>query len=193
LNNANILYSFLGKALLTEAALDRTQRRRRRENVILDAEMERRLSLNLLDPESVASARRMAAVYTAIAAFENSARDLVSKTLQEKNGDNWWQASESEKIRKKAQQRQEEEAKVRWHTQRGRQSIDYTDFGDLMGIVFQKWAAFGELLLDQAWVTHIFDTLERSRNLIMHSGELEDEDMARIGVVIRDWIKQVPV
>jgi hypothetical protein len=187
------LYGFIGKALLTEAALDRTARRVRRENRSIDPEMEHRLSLDLLDPESVVSARKMAAVYTAVAAFENSARDLVSKTLQEKKGDDWWRASVSEKIRKKAQARQEEEAKVRWHTQRGRDSVNYTDFGDLGAVISQNWDLFSELLLDQAWVTHIFDTLERSRNVIMHSGDLADEDIVRIGVVIRDWIKQVPV
>ena len=35
----------------------------------------------------------------------------------------------------------------------------------------------------------IFTTLEKSRNVIMHSGELGERDIERIG--IRDWISQV--
>jgi len=134
----------------------------------------------------------MASVYAAIAAFENSARDLVARTLAEKKSEAWWDSSVSEKIKKKANARIEEERKVRWHTQRGSEPINYCDFGDLANIVTQNWEQFSDLLLDQPWVINIFDTLERSRNVIMHSGELDPEDVARIGVLIRDWVKQVP-
>ena len=34
-------------------------------------------------------------------------------------------------------------------------------------------------------------TLERSRNVIMHSGQLSKKDIERIGTNIRDWISQV--
>lgn len=37
----------------------------------------------------------------------------------------------------------------------------------------------------------IFTTLEKSRNVIMHSGELGERDIERIGINIRDWISQV--
>jgi hypothetical protein len=33
--------------------------------------------------------------------------------------------------------------------------------------------------------------LERSRNVIMHSGDLDQQDVERIGIHIRDWVKQV--
>lgn len=36
-------------------------------------------------------------------------------------------------------------------------------------------------------------TIERSRNVIMHSGELSARDVERIGINIRDWISQVGV
>ena len=50
---------------------------------------------------------------------------------------------------------------------------------------------FENHLPSQDWVKHILLTLEPSRNVIMHSGELENTDIERIGTVIRDWIKQV--
>ncbi len=186
------IYGFIGRGLLTEAALNRTQRAHRASPGGFDPESEKRLSVDLLDQDLVGNARRMASVYTVVAAFENSARQLVSETLAEKKGENWWQDCVSDKIRKKAQSRLEEEKKVRWHTQRGTESVNFTDFGDLANIVTQNWTLFSDLLLDQAWVTHIFDTLERSRNVIMHSGELDPEDLARIGVLVRDWVKQIP-
>ena len=45
----------------------------------------------------------MAVVYTAIAAFENSARDLIKKVLLEEMGENWWLEGVSEKVRKNAE------------------------------------------------------------------------------------------
>jgi hypothetical protein len=41
------------------------------------------------------------------------------------------------------------------------------------------------------WATSIFASIERSRNVIMHSGVLDIEDVERLGINIRDWIKQV--
>jgi hypothetical protein len=41
------------------------------------------------------------------------------------------------------------------------------------------------------WAANIFDAIERSRNVIMHSGSVDDDDVARVGIHIRDWVKQV--
>lgn len=41
------------------------------------------------------------------------------------------------------------------------------------------------------WARQIIQTIERSRNVIMHSGELGRKDIERIGTNIRDWISQV--
>ena len=41
------------------------------------------------------------------------------------------------------------------------------------------------------WATALFSTLERSRNVITHSGFLAMPDAERIGMHIRDWNKQV--
>jgi hypothetical protein len=46
-----------------------------------DLEIAAMLSLDLLDVQHLVNARRMAIVYTAIAAFENSVRDLIKKVL----------------------------------------------------------------------------------------------------------------
>jgi hypothetical protein len=133
----------------------------------------------------------MATVYVAIAAFENTVREFVSKRLLESVGADWWNTGVSDKIRNKAESRRDEESKVRWHTPRGDQPINYTEFGDLSSIVSQNWSHFEDYLQSQDWVRQIITTLERSRNVIMHSGELGAQDVERIGTAIRDWIQQV--
>lgn len=185
------IYSFVFRGLLTEEALDKAGRLVRRNSNSADLEAERRLSLHLLDEDMVANARRMAAVYTAIAAFENSLRELIKDKLLEEIGEDWWERGVSEKIRRNAQIRYNEEEKIRWHTRRGSALINYTEFGDLTSIITQNWDRFKDHLHNLDWVRQIIDTLIRSRNLIMHGGELENEDIERVGIVIRDWVKQV--
>ena len=52
---------------------------------ILDASTAERLSIKLLDDELVTRARKMATVYTAIAAFENSVRAFIIKKSWKKS------------------------------------------------------------------------------------------------------------
>lgn len=186
------LYSFTFRALLTEEALDKTARISRvalTSNV--DADVAKRLPINALDQDLVARAQRMATVYMAIAAFENTVREFVSSRLLDAVGADWWTVAVSEKIRTKADSRRAEEAKVRWHTPRGDEPINYTEFGDLASIVSQNWEHFEVHLQAIDWVRQTIATVERSRNVIMHSGELGLQDVERIGTAIRDWIRQV--
>jgi len=158
---------------------------------ILSEEYIQSLAIDMLDDELVNSAKLMATVYTAIAAFENGARQFVVKILIEKYGENWWQKSVSEKIRKKAETRKEEELKIKWHTQRGDSNINYVDFGELGSIMTNNLELFQDHIVSIEWAKAIFSTLERSRNVIMHSGELGKTDIERIGTNIRDWVSQV--
>lgn len=186
------LYSFAFRGLLTEEALDKTQRISRitlTSNV--DADVARRLPLEALDEDLVSRAKRMATVYIAVAAFENTVREFVAARLLEQVGADWWATVVSEKIRTKAETRREEEAKVRWHTPRGDNPVNYTEFGDMASIVSQNWPHFEAHLQSIDWVRQIIGTIERSRNVIMHSGELGLQDIERIGTAIRDWVRQV--
>ncbi len=69
--------------------------------------------------------------------------------------------------------------------------INYTEFGDLASIMAQNYELFEVHIVSIDWARQIFQTLERSRNVIMHSGELGRRDIERIGTNIRDWINQV--
>jgi HEPN superfamily Swt1-like protein len=186
------VYAFVFRGLLAEEALDKTERLTHiglTSNV--DAEIAQRLPLGSLDENLVSSARKMATVYISIAAFENTVREFVSKRLLELVGADWWTTAVSEKIREKAESRRQEETKIRWHTPRGDELINYTEFGDLASIMGQNWPRFEDHLQSLEWVRQIISTVERSRNVIMHSGDLGLQDIERIGTAIRDWIRQV--
>lgn len=190
--NEDKLYAFVMRGELTKTALENTDViSRHSSSEILSKEYVRSLSLDLLDEEYVNAAKEMATVYTAIAAFENGVRRFVTKILIENKGENWWIECVSEKIRSKAESRKTEEEKIKWHTPRGDSLINYTEFGDLISIMQQNFSLFEDHIVSIDWARQIIQTLERSRNVIMHSGELGRKDIERIGIHIRDWINQV--
>ncbi|WP_369806323.1 hypothetical protein [Advenella sp. S44] len=63
--------------------------------------------------------------------------------------------------------------------------------GDLVSILRQNWTLFEAHIPTIEWATGLMDVIERSRNVIMHSGTLNRTDIERVGMNIRDWIKQV--
>lgn len=192
MSNIDNLYAFAFKGLLAQESLDSTETLEKyTASEHLDSEVASRLPLGSMDEDLVSRARRMATVYTAIAAFENSVREFVSKKLIDEKAEKWWEECVSEKVRKKAESRKEDEERVRWHSQRGEAPINFTDFGELISIILQNWDLFEPHLESIEWVKQMLKTVERSRNVIMHSGQLQSEDIERVGSCIRDWIRQV--
>jgi hypothetical protein len=184
------LYSFVYKGVLTEEALDRVGRRRK---VHLGAEeastLMKSLSYDLLDAERLVVARRMSLVYAALHAFENEVRSFVTQAMLEEFEDTWWEKV-PERIQKMAKSRMEEDSKFRWHGARGATPINYCDFGDLSSIIITNWAVFEDVVGNLEWAKSLLGTLEKSRNIIMHGGAIAKEDVERIGMNIRDWIRQ---
>ena len=186
------LYAFVMRGELTKIALSNTGIISKHASTdLLAKDYINSLSIDLLDDEFINIAKQMSVVYIAIAAFENTVRKFVVKILIEHKGENWWTTSVSEKIRTKAESRKREEEKIRWHTPRGDSLINYVEFDDLAAIMSQNLELFQDHIVSIEWARHIFNTLERSRNVIMHSGELGKRDIERIGINIRDWINQV--
>jgi hypothetical protein len=184
-------YEFAFRGLLSEEALDRAGRETKSIPGLFDADIAQKLSVELLDDEFVAPAKQMAAVYVAIAAFENSARDLVTRVLLEAVGENWWDTNVASGVRTHCKNRQEEEERNRYHKQRGDSPINYTELKHLLNIIRANWEHFEAFLPTPEWTTSVFEAIERSRNVIMHSGMLEGADVERVGINIRDWVTQV--
>jgi hypothetical protein len=87
-------------------------------------------------------------------------------------------------------QRKEQEEKNQWHSGRNKDEIFYLDFGDLARLITTHWNLF-EDLPTQAWVQSRLDEAERSRNVIAHTNVLSAEEVARLELYLRDWMKQI--
>ena len=149
--DADKAYSFVYRGMLTQEALDAAGRETQKPADMLDSEVGGLLSLETLNEQLVADARGMAIVYTAIAAFENSVRNLISATLLENKGATWTECV-SEKIRTAAEKRMDDEQKVRWHVQRGQDPIQFTMLPNLLNIMRQNPDSFEPFVHDLEWV-----------------------------------------
>jgi hypothetical protein len=183
------VHEFVMRGVLTEEALDRAGRRSR--NGLTQEKLVDALNYDLLDPDELEVGREMGAVYAAITAFERSSRRFITKVLQGEHGEGWWDTKVSKNVRERAESRRLEEDKIKWHGTRGDDPLTYTEMGDLVKIIQQNRDDFEPHLRSIEWAAQLFESVERSRNVIMHSGTLDQEDVERLGMSLRDWTKQV--
>src|SRR5439155_23583420 len=112
-------------------------------------------------------AKRMSYVYGLFYCFENAIRDLVSRRMEERKGDTWWD-DVPEAVRKRVDQKKAEAEANKWHQVTVPTVIGYTLFGDLSSIIIKEWDEFEDLFPSQLWVKQRLDELERSRNIVAH-------------------------
>ncbi|HEY0681073.1 MAG TPA: Swt1 family HEPN domain-containing protein [Steroidobacter sp.] len=185
------LYSFVYRGVLAEESLRRSIPSSDNDPNEPEEDVRRRMPLESIDDGLVLAARKMAWIYVAIAAFENSVRVFVGERLLEKVGEDWWDSVVSNEIRTQAEKRKKDEEQIRWHGARGTSPLSYVQLGDLASIIQNNHIAFKELIPSVEWAREIFRSLERSRNVIMHSGQLKMGDVERVAMNIRDWLRQV--
>lgn len=142
-------------------------------------------------PVLLSRAKNMGDVYEVFFCLENAVRDLIEQRLSERKGQNWWDISVPEKVRKAAEDLRTREEKNKYHAQRNSTLIGYTMFGNLSQIIIANWDNFSDLFPDQHWISSRFNDLELSRNIIMHTGILPEIEVGRIQSITRDWIRQV--
>ncbi|MDD2518595.1 MAG: Swt1 family HEPN domain-containing protein [Bacilli bacterium] len=192
----NDLYSFIFRGVLTEENLDKNGRMKYNpEAIYYSEEIAKKLNLNEIDEKYIQQSKSMITVFAAVTAFENATRDFAYSVLYDAFNTDWWENGIQKSIKEKALIRKEKESKLRYLSNRGSELLSYVDFEDLSKIMTSSdnWVYFEPYLNDQEWARKIFSDLGNSRNVIMHSGILDEFDITRIGVNIRDWLRQINV
>ena len=134
---------------------------------------------------------QMQRAYRILFVLENVVRDLLVKRFEEKEGADWFEVMVSSQMKLKVTQRKEQESRNQWHTGRNAGAVFYLDFGDLSKLITTHWSLFEDLLPSQAWVQSRLEEAERSRNVIAHTNVLSAEEVGRLELYLRDWIRQV--
>jgi hypothetical protein len=88
------------------------------------------------------------------------------------------------------QDRKDKEQRNQWHAGRNDHPIYYLDFGDLGLFIVNHWNIFKDFFENQAWVTSRIQEAERTRNVIAHTNILASDEIQRLEMYMRDWMKQ---
>lgn len=185
------LYSFVMRGWMCQTAVERTTAAKSRRQSLGVERIAKAMPRSAFDREFLNSAEKMAVVYSTIAAFENSARKFIQDRLIEAVGADWWDNAVPADARRQAETRKEDEKQHRYHGNRGTSMIFYCQMGDLPSILQNNWPHFQDHLPSIEWARQIFKAIERSRNVIMHAGELTMNDIERVAMNVRDWLEQV--
>jgi energy-converting hydrogenase A subunit M len=149
---------------------------------------EQTVDTEMFERDILVRARRMADFYVLYFALENSVRRLVTEVLTEKYGSEWWMKAVPEGVRKAVEQKKKEELETAMSI-RSDDPLAYTNFGELIDIFNTNWDEFAEVLRSKRAVQDTLSQFNKIRNIIAHSCELNDDEIARFTLLIRDWIR----
>ena len=147
-----------------------------------------------LKSKMINDCKEMSETYQLFYLLENTIRSFILSTFQsEYPSTDWWDKRVPVSIKITVENRKKKENKNRWHGKRGNHPIFYTNFGDLKDIIINghNWTKFNFFFPDQHWVISRLNDLELSRNIIAHNNLLPKDEVKRIEMYFRDWIKQI--
>ncbi len=149
------------------------------ENLLLEALSSFNISLR-------SNALEMSRLYAVLFCFENEVRQLIRETLEENEGQDWWEKVPN-KIRNHAESRKETAMKDSWLEGEKANGLGFVDFGMLAQIIVVKWEYFETVLPSQHWIKQRMDELEKVRNFIAHNRMLLPSEFQRVYMYIADW------
>jgi len=138
-----------------------------------------------------ADAAEMSRHYELFYCLENSIRKLISGTLEESDGAGWWGSG---KVPKNIVE--EVDGRVRREvdtgiTRRSEAQIDYTTFGELSVIITSNWDLFGAIFSSRRAVEKVMSSLNVLRGPIAHCCPISEDEIVRLRLTIRDWIRMI--
>lgn len=146
------------------------------------------VDIELFETDITQSAKKMADFYVLYFSFENSIRRLISETLEDKYGINWWDTQSPNGVKDNVKEKQNKE-KDTVMSIRSEDPLSYTNFGELIDILNKNWSDFSDLIRSQKAMQQILGQFNIIRNVIAHSCELNEDEILRLTLLIKDWLR----
>jgi hypothetical protein len=140
----------------------------------------------LFELEILKRARRMADFYILYYSIENTIRRLITETMKEKYGADWWEKKVPSSVKNDVKDLQQRERDSPM-TIRSEDPLSYTTFGQLIDIFNANWSDFSDTIRSQKSMQDTLSQLNKLRGVIAHSCDLSDDEMTRFKLAIRDW------
>lgn len=183
----NHLRSFYFSCMATNGGLEQLEKRGQVRLVEKDQIAESSIS-DYFEEQIYQEATQMAQHYMTFYCLERSARNIVVGKLEAIHGGGWWELTVPPNIQTNVSQnmRRELDAGV---TPRSESEIDYTTFGELGEIVKANWADFGDIFKSPKAFTKIMTNLNVLRGPIAHCSPLSEDEVLRLELTVKDWIR----
>jgi len=133
-------------------------------------------------------ARQMGDLYYLYFCLENSIRNTIINRLKEKSGQNWWNTKVPNNVKEKVEARRQQERDTPF-SERSEEPIYYTDFKDLIDIIEENWDIFSDTYRSIESVKQTLGTLNVLRRPIAHSSILDEDEILRFKLHIKDWVR----
>jgi len=146
------------------------------------------VDIDLFESDIRLAARRMADFYVFYYTLENTIRRLISGRLIEKHGVDWWEQKVPAGVRSSVADKQKKEKDTPMSI-RSDDPLTYTNFGELIDILNANWADFADTLRSQKAAQQILTQFNLVRNVIAHSTELNEDEILRFQLLVKDWIR----
>lgn len=184
----NTLQLFSMKNLIIEKELEKLEDSGIDINHKKSVKTEAVVDTDLFEYEILTAARKMADFYVLYYSLENSIRKLISGRLSEKYGVNWWDTKVPEGVKNNVRDKQEKE-KDTIMSIRSDDPLTYSNFGELIDILNRNWNDFSDTLRSQKSMQAVLGQFNQLRNVIAHSCELNEDEITRFKLLIKDWYR----
>jgi hypothetical protein len=154
-----------------------------------DTEFKLKEYYNLFPDDLRERGERLSKYYIILFCLENFIRHIISSTLNQIHGSNWWAKCINDEIKRNVtnNKSREEDAAV---TLRSDKNIDYTTFGELIIIVNENWKDFESIFTNQKAFKKVMYRFNTLRGPIAHCCSLAEDEEKRFDLCIRDWFKR---
>jgi hypothetical protein len=135
-------------------------------------------------------AAQMAQHYELFYCLEQAVRKLITETLEEAEGANWWETKVPQQIRDEVKRlvKSEVDSGV---TRRSDRAIDYTTFGQLSVIISSNWTLFETIFKSPRAVEKVMSSLNILRGPIAHCCPFSEDETDRLHLTVKDYFRML--
>lgn len=136
-------------------------------------------------------AGEMSENYEVFYCLELAIRTLITETLEEAEGPDWWNSSripQEIKADVAALIKRERDNGI---TPRSDTEIEYTTFGQLSGMITANWDLFESTLKSKRGVERVMANLNLLRGPIAHCCQMHEDEEDRLRLAVKDWFRMI--
>jgi Swt1-like HEPN len=136
-------------------------------------------------------AAEMSENYEVFYCLEQAIRKLITETLEEAEGADWWNSARIPADIKADVASLAKRERDNGVTQRSDNMIDYTTFGQLSGMITSNWDLFEPTLKSRRGVERVMANLNLIRGPIAHCCPMQEDEEDRLKLAVKDWFRMI--